>query len=284
MVRKRSWVACISFTAHRLPVDEEKSVLIEPGRIDVLGSQISAVDSEQALRLIQERLSDGRGGYVCFTNVHTTVTGRRDARLRAATNGSFLSLADGKPVYWLARRRGAAGHIPGPDFMALALDRCRHRRHFFYGSTSAVLDRLTARLREVHPGIDICGVLSPPFRALTAEEKQQHYALIRATRADFVWVGLGAPKQELWMAESFEALRPAILLGVGAAFDFHAEVVSRAPAAWRALGLEWLFRLIHQPRRLWRRYLVTNTHFVAYLLRDTLLRAGGQSTPRSGNQ
>lgn len=241
-----------------------------PRRIDVLGSRISAVNADEALALIQERLRDGRGGYVCFTNVHTAVVGHQDAKLRAVTNASFLSLADGKPVYWLARSRGAVGHVPGPDFMTLSLQRCQGGRHFFYGSTMEVLDQLVTRLRVDFPGINICGAFSPPFRELTAEEKLQHYSLIRAARPDFIWVGLGAPKQELWMAEAFESLRPAVLLGVGAAFDFHSRVVSRAPGAMRAMGLEWLFRLLRQPRRLWRRYLVTNTLFVVYLARDVL--------------
>jgi N-acetylglucosaminyldiphosphoundecaprenol N-acetyl-beta-D-mannosaminyltransferase len=258
--------------------------VFEPGRIDVLGSRISEVNADQALGLIQERVRNGRGGYVCFTNVHTTVTGRRDPDLRAATNSSFLSVADGKPVYWFARSRGSVGHVPGPDFMTLALERCRSHRHFFYGSTSEVLERLVARLREKFPGVNICGVLSPPFRALTDDELQEHYAVIRAAGAELVWVGLGAPKQELWMAAASESLRPAVLLGVGAAFDFHADVVSRAPGAMRALGLEWLFRLISQPRRLWRRYLVTNTLFIVYLARELVSRAQRREAPGPGGR
>ena len=244
--------------------------MIDPGRVDVLGSRISAVNADEALALIRKRLRDGHGGYVCFTNVHTAVAGRQDASLRAVTNSSFLSVADGKPVYWLARSRGSVGHVPGPDFMALAVERCRSQRHFFYGSTPEVLNRLATRLRDDFPGVNICGLFSPPFRALTDDEKQQHYKLIRDARPEFIWVGLGAPKQELWMAEAFEALRPSVLLGVGAAFDFHAHVVNRAPGAMRAMGLEWLFRLMSQPRRLWRRYLITNTLFLVYLVRDVV--------------
>jgi N-acetylglucosaminyldiphosphoundecaprenol N-acetyl-beta-D-mannosaminyltransferase len=244
-------------------------VIHEP-RIDVLGSRISAVDAGQALQLIDLRLSEGGGGYICFCNVHTVVMGRRSARMREITNSSFLSLADGKPVFWVARRQGSVGHVPGPDFMKLAVDCYRKRRHFLYGSTPEVLDRLASKLREAFPDINICGALSPPFRALSWEEKQEHYATICTAKAELVWVGLGAPKQEEWMAEAFPALRPAILLGVGAAFDFHSELVSRAPRRMRAMGLEWLYRLFRQPRRLWRRYLVTNTLFLAYLIRDAL--------------
>jgi N-acetylglucosaminyldiphosphoundecaprenol N-acetyl-beta-D-mannosaminyltransferase len=242
----------------------------DPGRVDVLGSRISAVNAKETLALIRERLRDGRGGYICFTNVHTAVGGRQDPKLLAVTNNSFLSVADGKPVYWLARSRGAVGHVPGPDFMALALDQCRGARHFFYGSTAQVLERLAIQLRADYPGLNICGFFSPPFRELTTEEKHQHYRMISLARPDFIWVGLGAPKQELWMAEAFESLRPSVLLGVGAAFDFHAQVVSRAPGAMRAMGLEWLFRLMSQPRRLWRRYLVTNSLFLLYLAREAI--------------
>ena len=246
--------------------------MADPSRADVLGSRISSVDAEQALGLIGERLNDGGGGYVCFSNVHTVVTGRRDANFRAITNASFLTLADGMPVYWVARAQGPGGHVPGPDFMQLALDRFRSRRHFLYGSSEAVLERLSAKLREAFPGIDICGVISPPFRPLTEVEQRQHFESIRAARAEFVWVGLGAPKQEIWMAGAFEQLRPAILLGVGAAFDFHSELVRRAPKPMRALGLEWLHRLFSQPKRLWRRYFATNTLFLYYLTRDFLFR------------
>lgn len=234
--------------------------------------------------MIEHRLREGLGGYVCFTNVHTTVTGCHNAKFRAITNASFLSVADGKPVYWVARAQRHIGHIPGPDFMKSSLERCRNRRHFLYGSTPAVLDRLVRELHEAIPGLNICGVLSPPFRTLTTEEKRQHYAAIREAESELVWVGLGAPKQEQWMADAFEELRPAILLGVGAAFDFHSGVVGRAPKAFRALGLEWLFRLLSQPRRLWRRYLVSNTLFIVYLARDFLFqrRPGTRRGHRSG--
>jgi N-acetylglucosaminyldiphosphoundecaprenol N-acetyl-beta-D-mannosaminyltransferase len=132
--------------------------------------------------------------------------------------------------------------------------------------------------------VNICGLFSPPFRALTDDEKQQHYKLIRDARPDFIWVGLGAPKQELWMAEAFEALRPSVLLGVGAAFDFHAHVVSRAPGAMRAMGLEWLFRLMSQPRRLWRRYLVTNSLFLVYLAREVVSKVRRHDAPGPGRR
>ncbi len=244
-----------------------------PARVDVLGSAITAVDMEQALHAVEERLGDGRGGYVCFTNVHAVVSARQDSEFRDATNGSFMSLADGKPVFWVARSQGnrSIGHTPGPDFMMAALRRFPQRRHFFYGSTPAVLGQLAERLRVEIPGLLICGSLSPPFGISSEAEVERHRQAIRAAGAEFVWVGLGAPKQERWMSRNAAALSPAVLFGVGAAFDFHAGTVSRAPRFMRRLGLEWLYRLAAEPRRLWRRYLFTNGMFIAYVLRERLL-------------
>lgn len=240
-----------------------------PMRIDVLGSQISACDASGALRVLEDCVRQNSGGYVCFTNVHAVVTGRRSPDFQAITNNSLLSLADGKPVYWAARRNREApvGHVPGPDFMLQALHHFSNRRHFFYGSTPQVTRTLVGSLRARIPGLQVAGTLSPPFRALTDSERLDLVRQVAEAGASFVWVGLGAPKQEQWMRDSWEQLRPAVTLGVGAAFDFHAGTLSRAPERWRRLGLEWLYRLSQEPGRLWKRYLVTNSLFVYYLLR-----------------
>jgi N-acetylglucosaminyldiphosphoundecaprenol N-acetyl-beta-D-mannosaminyltransferase len=250
----------------------------EAWRVDVLGSRISAVDAQEALRLVGRRLETGEGGYVCFTNVHTVVMGRKNAEFQRITNSSYLSVADGKPVYWTARTKGPVGHVPGPDFMRLVLERYAGRKHFFYGSTDAVLSRLVERLRREVPGLQVAGSLSPPFRVLTDSEKSGHYDQIRNSGAEIVWVGLGAPKQELWMRESAPSLAPALLFGVGAAFDFHADMMGRAPPFMREWGLEWLHRLASEPRRLWRRYLTTNSLFLAYLMQE-MWRGRGRSGP-----
>jgi N-acetylglucosaminyldiphosphoundecaprenol N-acetyl-beta-D-mannosaminyltransferase len=245
----------------------------DPVRIGVIGSQISVCDSRSALDRLDERLRQGGGGYVCFTNAHAAVTGRQDARLRDVTNNSLLSVADGKSVYWLGRLKGARGigHVAGPDFMPLALARFAERRHFFYGSTPEVLTALVAALRKRIPDLNICGTLSPPFRSLTPDETADIYRQIKQSGAEFVWVGLGAPKQEFWMADAWQFLQPAILLGVGAAFDFHAGTLRRAPHTWRLVGTEWLYRLLQEPQRLWKRYLVTNSLFIYYSFRDALI-------------
>lgn len=243
-----------------------------PNRVDVVGSQISICDAERALRLLEQGIALGNGGYVCFTNVHTAVMGHREPGFRKITNSSLLSVADGKPVYWAAKAKGVQqiGHIPGPDFMLDVLRRFPDRGHFFYGSTSEVLSALIQSLHEQIPGLKVSGVLSPPFRPLTAQERAEIIRQIRNAGAAFIWVGLGAPKQERWMSDTWQSLKPAILFGVGAAFDFHSGTLRRAPRGIRRLGLEWLYRLLQEPRRLWKRYLVTNTLFVYYLIRRRL--------------
>ena len=261
-------------------------------RVDVLGSRISLCDAAGALEEIERSINEGRGGYVCFTNAHTVIEGRRDEQFRSITNGSLLSLADGSPVYRVARRlaAGRAGHVPGPDVFAHALAHRPGRRHFLYGSTPQNLAQLRTAIARRFPDANICGALSPPFRPLTDEDRREHVRLIRDAGAEYVWVGLGAPKQERFMAQVAMDVRPAVLLGVGAAFDFHSGRVHRAPRLMRNLGLEWLHRLGQEPRRLWRRYLVTNSLFLWYLANErgphgsADIRSRGRSGSPSGRR
>ena len=253
-----------------------------PGRVNVIGSRISDCDCDAALRLLGQAALLGHGGYVCFTNVHTVVLGHDDPIVRSITNGSLLSLADGKPVFWVGRAKGARaiGHVPGPDFFIEALRRYPQDGHFFYGSSPEVLSRLTSALHQMIPDVKICGSISPPFRPLTDDERQLHYRIIRNSGAAFVWIGLGAPKQERWMADAWQYIRPCIALGVGAAFDFYAGTVQRAPRRIGRMGLEWLYRLLQEPRRLWKRYLVTNSLFIYYLISEHLRKFPRQADPR----
>lgn len=244
-------------------------------RAEVLGSRVSLCNASSALDVMENSIDAGSGGYVCFTNAHTVIEGHRDGTFRTITNSSLLSLADGTPVYWVARWQygNAAGHCPGPDFFDYALTNRPRRRHFLYGSSPENLEMLRAKIRERHPYANICGAYSPPFRPLTDEDRAEHVRLIRDSRAEFVWVGLGAPKQERWMAQMAAELKPAVLLGVGAAFDFHSGRIQRAPLLMRQLGLEWLHRLGQEPARLWRRYLVTNTLFFWLLIKEQFRRS-----------
>jgi len=223
-----------------------------------------------AIQSVLERVADKIGGYVCFSNVHTVVTSRKNLALRQATNDAFLSLPDGRPLSFIGRRAGyhAMEQVAGPDFMPALIAANSGLRHYFYGSTNETLAQLTQCLRRRFDTIQIVGTYSPPFRALSPSEQEAVLADIRASKPDVVWVGLGAPKQECWMAAHWQALKPAVLLGVGAAFDFHAGRVLRAPLWMRRAGLEWLFRLSAEPRRLFRRYLVTNLLFMYYMLKQ----------------
>lgn len=237
-------------------------------RIQILDCLISRTDMPGAVRTVVERVSQRTGGYVCFSNVHTVVTSCKDSRLRDITNQSFMSMPDGKPLSIVAKMRGAKdiSQVAGPDFMLEMMDKYRTLRHYFYGSTEETLALLSENLNARFPGVNIVGTFSPPFRPLDAQEADRITAEINQSKPDIVWVGLGAPKQEYWMAQHWGSLRPAVLLGVGAAFDFHAGQLARAPQWVRRFGLEWLHRLLSEPRRLWRRYLVTNSLFTIYLV------------------
>ena len=229
-----------------------------------------------SLRRVVDRCQNGAGGYVCFVNTHVAVMAREDAGLREVINVSFLSLPDGKPVYLSGKIRGInrLSHVPGPDFFQqlLALENSPRLRHYFYGGKPEVLDCLVANIKSRFPEADIVGCESPPFRALTDNEVTSAIERIRSVKPDLVWVGLGAPKQELWMASHWKALSPAVLLGVGAAFDFLAGAVKRAPVWMQNTGLEWIYRLGQEPGRLWKRYLYTNTMFLLYSLIDAMRR------------
>lgn len=210
--------------------------------------------------------------YVAICNVHVVVSASRDAVYREVINGSDMATPDGAPVAWMLRRLGFAGQsrISGPDLMWALCERAAQENLpiYCYGSTDATLGLLEARLRAAFPDLHTT-MESPPFRALTAEEDAATVERINASGAGIVFVGLGCPKQERWMAEHRGRIN-AVMIGVGAAFDFHAGTVRRAPAWMRDNGLEWLHRLASEPGRLWKRYLVTNTLFIIGAARQLL--------------
>ena len=238
-------------------------------RFQILNCQINRTDMNRAAQAVIQRVSQKAGGYVCFSNVHTVVTAHKDIRLRDITNHSFMSMPDGKPLSIVAGLSGIKdiSQVAGPDFMLEMLNKYRNLRHFFYGSTKETLVLLTEKLKACFPGLNIAGAFSPPFRSLQGHEVIHITAMINQTKPDIIWVGLGAPKQEYWMADHWDELKPAILMGVGAAFDFHAGRVARAPKWMRKIGLEWFYRFCQEPSRLWKRYLVTNSLFFYYLMK-----------------
>ena len=231
---------------------------------NVLGAQIDALSWEAALERLLSWAHARESRYVTICNVHVVVSASRDAAYREVINGSDMATPDGAPVAWMLRRQGFAGQtrISGPDLMWVLCERAASENLpiYCYGSTDATLALLEARLRVAFRGLQNT-MESPPFRVLTAEEDAAAVERINASGAGIVFVGLGCPKQERWMADHRGGVN-AVMIGVGAAFDFHAGTVQRAPGWMRDNGLEWLHRLASEPGRLWKRYLVTNTLFI----------------------
>jgi N-acetylglucosaminyldiphosphoundecaprenol N-acetyl-beta-D-mannosaminyltransferase len=230
----------------------------------VLGARIHVADWRTALDTLARwaRARDSR--YVCICNVHSIVTASRDPAFATALEGADLATPDGAPVAWMLRRLGFSRQqrINGPDLMwkYCAEAGTNGTSVFLYGSTPETLMRLREALRRAFPDLQIAGSYSPPFRALSAQEDAEVVDMINASGAGVVWVSLGCPKQELWMAEHRDQVS-ATMVGVGAAFDYIAGTVKRAPHWMQRAGLEWLHRLASEPRRLWRRYLITNSLF-----------------------
>lgn len=240
-------------------------------RIDVLGVGISAVNMQMAVDEICRWVRYGEQHYVCVTGVHGVMESQRDAGLRRIHNESGLTTPDGMPMVWAGRGAGAAhmDRVYGPDLMlalsAVAAD--NGWSSFFYGGRAGVAEHLARRLAARFPGFRVAGWLSPPFRTLNADEDQEVVEIINAARPDLLWVGLGTPKQERWMASHLGRVCASALLGVGAAFDIHAGLVSQAPLWMQRRGLEWLYRLAREPRRLWSRYLSNNPRFLLKIAR-----------------
>ncbi len=237
-----------------------------PGTCTVLGVEYFIGDLRAAAAVVIDRARSGGGGYSCLCGVHGIVTAQHSDAMMRALDGAWLNFPDGAPVAWLMRRFGAPGarRVAGPDLMPLVIDAGQDvgLRHFLFGSTPDVLERLQARLLERYPRAIIAGTFSPPFRPLTDEENVAIAQQIIDSRADVVWAGLGLPKQDQWLERSAELFQPAVGLGVGAAFDFLAGTKPRAPKWMQDTGLEWVHRLMSEPRRLARRYAATNTEFV----------------------
>ncbi len=227
----------------------------------ILGVNIAEVDMETLKAFTVSHIAELSGKYICVANVHTTVTAYENAAYRDIQNGAVLSIPDGGPLSSAGRKRGytAMQRTTGPSYMQEMLK--EGYRHFFYGSTEETLERMKKKLQSDYPGAVIAGMYSPPFRELTEEEDKEIIEMINAAEADFVWVGLGAPKQEYWMA-AHEGKIHGLMVGVGAAFDYLAGNISRAPEWMQKHNLEWLYRLMQDPKRLFYRYFHTNTSFI----------------------
>jgi len=231
----------------------------------VLGASIDVLEWDTALARIAGWAAARESRYVCVCNSHSVVTTRQDAGFGRIVEGADMATPDGAPVAKMIRQFTSAKQqrINGPDLMwkYCALAAQRGESIYLYGGKTATLDLLQKRLQENFPGLVIAGACSPPFRAATEEEDQADVDRINASGAGTVWVSLGCPKQEQWMAAHKNRIN-AVMIGVGAAFDYHAGTMQRAPLWMQRSGFEWLHRLISEPGRLWQRYLVTNTLFV----------------------
>jgi len=235
-------------------------------RINVLGVGISAINLLVAIEEIEGWIARGERHYVNVCTVQTVMECQRAPELRRLVNASGLSTPDGMPLVWLSRLHGYrdAGRVYGPDLMLALCERSAStgHRHFFYGGAPGIADRLAERLTKRFPGLIVAGTYSPPFRAADVEEDRVVLETIDATKPDIVWVGLGTPKQDYWVSRHRGLLAASAIIAVGAAFDFHAGVLRQAPKWMQRSGLEWLFRLTQEPRRLAYRYLVYNPLFV----------------------
>ncbi len=234
----------------------------------VLGVDCFVGDLSEAAALVVDRARGGLGGFVSLMNVHVGMTAQRDAELRGALGEAWAVFPDGAPIGWLQRRKGAVGaeRIAGPDLMLTVLhEGGEDLRHFLFGSTARVLSQLEDRVTAAVPGLELVGALAP---APAREHDPVVIEAIRSAQADVIWVALGAPKQELWARRHAESLAPALVVGVGAAFDFHAGTKPRAPRWMQNAGLEWLHRFASEPGRLGWRYLSTNSRFLVQAARE----------------
>jgi N-acetylglucosaminyldiphosphoundecaprenol N-acetyl-beta-D-mannosaminyltransferase len=251
------------------PLEQENGVAHGPAetpRVNVIGTGISAINMPMALSIIDDWIARRDRSFICVRDAHGVVASRRDPALRAAHRHAGLVTPDGMPLVWLCRRAGFkhVDRVYGPDLL-LAL--CEHSvargyRHFFYGGGGGVAEELAARLQQRFPGLVVAGTFSPPFRDPRNEEETEIGRLINDSRADIVWVGLSTPKQEMWMARQRERLLAPVLIGIGAAFDFHSGRKRQAPYWVQRSGFEWLFRTAVEPRRLLRRYAATVPEFL----------------------
>ena len=232
---------------------------------NILGVNIAAIDMEWLLDYLNDNIHALSGDYICVSNVHTTVTAYEDQEYCKVQNGGILAIPDGGPLSSVGQKRGFKNmkRTTGPSLMGeiFKISVAEGYRHYFYGSTNETLEKLYSVLEETYPGIQIAGMYSPPFRPMTEDEDKAIIDRINETKPDFVWVGLGAPKQEKWMA-GHQGRVEGLMIGVGAGFDYHAGNIERAPEWMQKSNLEWVYRLLQDPKRLFGRYWHTNTKFI----------------------
>ena len=232
---------------------------------NIMGVNLAAVDMPWLIDFTNVYIKELAGDYMCVSNVHTTVMSYDDETYCAIQNGGIMAIPDGGPLSSVGRHRGFAQmkRTTGPDYMdeILKISAKKGYRHFFYGSTQSTLEKMKKAMENEFPGALVVGMYSPPFHQISMEEDREIVQMINDTKPDFVWIGLGAPKQERWMA-AHQGRIHGFMVGVGAAFDYKAGDIERAPMWMQKCNLEWLYRLIQEPKRLLKRYFYTNTKFI----------------------
>ena len=238
-------------------------------RADVLGVKVSAVNMSRAVAIAEEWIDVGRPGYICLTGVHGVMEAHRDANFRSILNAAVINAPDGMPLSWVGRWQGhrAMDRVFGPDFMSTmcSVSVAHGYRHFLYGGQTGVAEALKRALVQRFPGLQIVGTYTPPFRALTPREEDELFSAIQRTQPDILWIGLSTPKQEKFMAAYLDRLHVPLLVGVGAAFDYHTGRLKDSPRWIKRAGLQWLHRLAQDPRRLAGRYLRTHPAFLWHI-------------------
>jgi N-acetylglucosaminyldiphosphoundecaprenol N-acetyl-beta-D-mannosaminyltransferase len=239
-------------------------------RVNILGVGVSALNMDAALQASQELLDSNGRGYVCVTGVHGIIEAQDDEHFRGILNNSHLTTPDGMPTVWCGRLSGfkSMSRVYGPDYMLALCEQSVSKgyRHFLYGGKEGIAEQLRDELMRRFPGILIVGTYTPPFRPLNPAEQEALTLQLDAAKVDILWCGLSTPKQERFIAANLELLPVKLMVGVGAAFDLLSGNLSEAPDWMKQSGLQWLYRLIKEPRRLWRRYLLNNPRFVGLLL------------------
>lgn len=239
---------------------------------DVLGVKIAATNLQQACQTIEEWIETRKKTYICISPVATIVDCQKNVNYREIINGAGMSTPDGMPLVWIGRMKGnrQIGRTYGPDLMLKFCDISQQKgyKHFFLGGTEESNRLLVSNLLEKFPRLNIVGSFAPPFRETGVMEEWPVLERMNGANPDVLWVGLGSPKQDYWMHDHRDKLNVPVMVGVGAAFDFLAGTKKQAPLWMRKAGLEWLFRLCSEPKRLWKRYLIGNTKFVYWIILD----------------
>jgi len=252
-----------------------KSSTISCKTVNICGIKHTAINYDQAILIFSEWIrKPGKSHQVCVSNVHTTVMGFRDKQFSAITNNASMVTIDGQPLRWYANLICDAqmeDRVAGPDLMLKCFELGQEKKwkHFLFGGRDTVLEKLCQKLLVLYPEASIVGRMSPPFHPLSDAEIEEIVETINDASPDFLWVGLGAPKQEKWISDNLNKIHVPLIIGVGAAFDFISGAVQRAPAFIQKIGLEWLFRIVQSPG-IAKRYLTTNPIFLYMFIRDLL--------------